>query len=154
MLISSLWASDSFKVFVWDSVANMGMVIDKLFTVASYPFVEAYTSNIDRYRPICRDHFIAGISVASLNADKGQAIKCSGIYDLDVPELQRQYPDIEWDRSYYTRRILEDEEDQIQLTLIRFKQVSVNQMLNQTTITIPCLVDVPMSGVRGRRRTT
>jgi len=85
--LSELWNSDSFRILVWDSLSNGAMLSNKLFITSSYPFIEAYTSNIGRFRPVLRKHFTIELPVASFEASDDQLIKCSRTYDVDVPEV-------------------------------------------------------------------
>jgi hypothetical protein len=99
--LSDLWGSDSFRILIWDSVANAAMLSNKLFLTSNYPFIEAYTSNVGRYRPMLRKHFLAQGAIASWDAVDGQVMKCSRTFDVDLPELSRQYPEEEWTRELY-----------------------------------------------------
>jgi len=143
ILTSRLWRAESFKVMVWEALANAVMIASKLFVTTTYPFIEAYTSNIARHRPIFRKYFMTKLPITAGNATEGQMIKCSGIYDMDIPELKRQYPDIVWNREAYDLWILQAKIPK-ELKVIKIKQVSVEQMLGQTTPTTSYYVDVPI----------
>ena len=100
-------------------------------------------SNIGRHRPTLAKHFVVQAPFASWDAARGQTINCSNVYDVDLPELKRQYPGIEWTREEYNKQVINNK-DQRELRVIRFRQDSVQQMLNQTSTWITYLVDVPI----------
>ncbi len=139
-----LWTSESFKIKVWDVVINVAMCTNDLFNPSSYPFIETYTSNIGRDRPMFRQHFNVPRLVASMDATNNQTIECCRTWDLDIVELRRQYPNIHWDRASYRDEIIENENPK-KLKVIRFQQVTVQQMLNQTSVATTYLVDLPIS---------
>jgi len=59
-------------------------------------------------------------------------------------DLTRQYPEVEWNQESYGQLVLRAEEAKM-LKVIRFKQINVQQMLNQTTVNINYSVDVPIT---------
>jgi len=104
-----LWTSESFKIKVWDVTVNVAMCTNELFNPSTYPFIETYTSNIGRDRPIFRQHFDVPRLVASMDTTNNQTIECCRTWDLDIVELRRQYPDIHWDRASYRDEIIKNE---------------------------------------------
>ena len=56
---------------VWETLANAGMTASKLFVTTTYPFIEAYTSNIARHRPIFRKYFITKLPITAGNTAEG-----------------------------------------------------------------------------------
>jgi hypothetical protein len=141
-----IWNSQLMRVWLWDQVVGVAMKVDEEFKSSNYPFIESYTMNIRRDRPMFQDHFTAHAALARirLNPDETGVLKCTGTYDMDLPELQRQYPAIGWTREGYNEQVLYHGESKM-LQVIRFRQISVSHMLHQTTTSITYMVDVPIT---------
>ena len=147
---SDLWDSQSFRVLIWESIANVAMLSSELFLTSSYPFIEAYTSNVGQFRPMLRKHFNTNLPITSWDVADGQMLKCSGTYDVDLPELRRQYPDVVWNMEIYGSQVLNTANPK-KLKVFRFHQESAQQMLHHTTTTTTYKVDVPISAVDALR---
>ena len=85
----SLWASEYFKIMVWDAMADVAILANRNFYPSLYPFIEHCTSNIARDNPTFRKNFEAqGMLEDSLLHPQG--LKCLGIWDMDRHALTRQ----------------------------------------------------------------
>jgi hypothetical protein len=86
-----IWNSQLMRVWLWDQVIGVAMKVDEEFKSSNYPFIESYTMNVRRDRPMFQDHFTAHAALARirLNPDETGVLKCTGTYDMDLPELQR-----------------------------------------------------------------
>jgi hypothetical protein len=143
---SEIWTSHLMRIWLWDQVVGVAIKVDEEFKSYNYPFIESYTMNIRRDRPMFQNHFTAHATLTRsiLNPDETGVLKCTGTYDMDLPELQRQYPDISWTREHYNELVVNNQKPKM-LNVIRFKQISVSHMLHQTTTSITYMVDVPMT---------
>jgi hypothetical protein len=77
ILQNDLWNSDNLRVKVWDEVANAALLSNELFITSNYPFIETYTSNIRRDRPMFMTQFNVQRLVANIDTANGQTIDCA-----------------------------------------------------------------------------
>jgi len=132
---SEIWTSQLMRIWLWDQVVGVAIKVDEEFKSYNYPFIESYTMNIRRDRPMFQNHFTAYATLTRsiLSPDETGVLKCTGTYDMDLPELQRQYPDISWTRENYNELVVNNQEPKM-LNVIRFKQISVSHVTSNYNI--------------------
>jgi len=143
---NELWKSQLMLVWIWDQVIDVAVRVEEEFQPRMFPFIETYTMNIKRDYPIFQHHFNAH-EILTRIADDPEAtgvLKCTGRFDIDVPELRRQYPSMNWTRATYSELVLNTDTPKT-MEVMRFRQISVMQMIHQTTTTITYKVDIPVT---------
>ena len=143
---NELWKSQLLRVWLWDQVIGVAVSVEEDFDQTKYPFIESYTMNTTRDRPMFQHHFNAKDILANIGDDPEATgvLKCTGTFDMDLPELRRQYPSINWTRSSYAELVVTSATPKT-LVVKRFSQISITQMMHQTTTTITHKVDIPIS---------
>ena len=102
---SLLWKSATFTATIWDSAVNVACMVDKLFTPWKFPFLETFTANIRRDRPMFAQHYNVP-HLLDRDASNDQTLSCCRTFDMDLAELRRQYPMNEWNHETYGELIL------------------------------------------------